>query len=486
MNKPTTIQSLGRVHIVGIGGAGLSGLARLMLDRGIVVSGSDTRDSSRITSLRQQGAQVTIGHDADNIRPDGILVDTVVDTPIIPDSVADLAAARDAGVPILSRAEALAIMLVDSQVVGVGGTHGKTTTTSMITVALQHAGADPSFAIGSEVNDLGSNAHTGSGDVFVVEADESDGAFLLMSPQVVVVTNIEPDHMDYWHDFAALKAGFLAFADLVQENDGFAVVCIDDPEGAELAHRARQSGTRVLTYGTSSGADYRIEIIGSTAAGYAFHIAHGGVRHGPLSLQVPGVHNAANATAAFAVCAGLGVPAARVIEGLSGFSGARRRFEFRGQVGGIRVYDDYAHHPTELTATLTAAREFVGDGRLVVAFQAHHYYRTAMFSKEFGAALGLADEVVVLEVFAPGEEPIPGASGQAMAANVPLPADAVVFEPSFSAVSGHLARRARPGDLVMTLGAGDISMLGTEVLAKLQETYPNESEVRQAESEAPK
>ncbi|MCH9817220.1 MAG: UDP-N-acetylmuramate--L-alanine ligase [Actinomycetia bacterium] len=485
MSRPTTIDELGRVHIVGIGGAGLSGLARLMLDRGIAVSGSDTRDSSRITSLRQQGARITIGHDPENIRPDGVLVDTVVDTPIIPDSVADLVAARAAGVPVLSRAQALAVMLADSRVVGVGGTHGKTTTTSMITVALQHAGVDPSFAIGSEVNDLGSNAHTGSGEVFVVEADESDGAFLHMSPVAVVVTNVEPDHMDYWRDFPALQAGFLEFTGLVQANAGFAVVCIDQADGAELARQAKQAGTRVLTYGTAAAADYRIEIIGSTAAGYEFYVVHETDRFGPLSLQVPGVHNAANATAAFAVCAGLGVPAAAVIEGLAGFSGARRRFEFRGQSGGIRVYDDYAHHPTELTATLTAAREFVGSGRLVVAFQAHHYYRTAMFSKEFGAALGLADEVVVLEVFAPGEEPIPGASGQAMAANVPLPADAVVFEPSFSAVAGHLARRARPGDLIMTLGAGDISLLGTEVLAKLQETYSSAPDVPQSESEAP-
>jgi UDP-N-acetylmuramate--alanine ligase len=469
VSKPRNISELGRVHIVGIGGAGLSGLARLMLDRGIQVSGSDTRDSSRITALRQQGAHIMIGHSAENIYRDGAVVQTVVETPIIPDSVADLVAAREAGIPILSRAEALAIMLGDRQVIGVGGTHGKTTTTSMITVVLQKCGLDPSFAIGSVVNDLGSNAHTGSGEFFVVEADESDGAFLHMNPRVVVVTNLEADHLDYWNSFEELKAGFLEFIGLVQPNDGFAVICIDQDDSAELARVAQQNGVRVLTYGTDEAADYRIEVIGSTAAGYEFNIIHHRVRLGPLSLRVPGVHNAANATAAFAVCLGFGLSSANVMEGLASFSGARRRFEFRGQVGGIRVYDDYAHHPTEVTATLTAARELVGGGRLVVAFQAHHYFRTAMFSKEFGVALGLADEVVVLEVFAPGEDPIPGASGQTMAANVPLPPESVVFEPSFSAVSEHLAQRARPGDLIMTLGAGDISLLGTEVLAKLRD-----------------
>ena len=469
VNKPTHLSELGRVHFVGLGGAGMSGLARLMLDRGVPVSGSDMRDSARLESLRQQGAAVAIGHDADNLMLAGELVNTVVDTPIIPDDTADLVAARSHGIPILSRAEALAIVMADRAVVGVGGTHGKTTTTSMITVALQRCGADPSFAIGSELNDLGSNAHTGSGEVFVVEADESDGAFLHMDPSIVVVTNVEPDHLDHWETFDALKGGFLEFAELVKPRGGLAVICLDNPGSAALAERAADRGVRVVTYGEDPAADYRLQILGSVQAGYEFQIVHRGVRLAPVVLQVPGRHNALNATAAFAACVGLGFPEGDVLASLASFSGTRRRFEYRGEAAGVRVYDDYAHHPTELNATLSAAREVVGEGRLVVAFQAHHYYRTALFSREFGEALGLADVVVVLEVFAPGEEPIPGASGQAMAAHVPLPAGDVIFEPSWSAVAGHLASRARAGDIVMTLGAGDISLLGPEVLTHLRE-----------------
>lgn len=466
---PTSLAQLGRVHLVGIGGAGMSGLARLMIDRGIPVSGSDMRDSARLKALRRQGAMVFIGHDAAHVCPGGQLVDTVVDTPIIPEDNPELVAARACGLPVLSRAEALELVMADRRVIGIGGTHGKTTTTSMITVALQRCGADPSFAIGSEVNDLGSNAHTGRGDLFVVEADESDGAFLRMNPVAVVVTNIEPDHLNHWGDFAALEAAFDDFVDLPARNGGFSVVCVDQEGSRAAVERARARGTVAVTYGTSDDADYRVEILGSVKAGYRFDVVHRGVRMGDVHLQVPGRHNALNATAALITATRLGFPVSDVREALSAFTGTRRRFEFRGAVGGVRVYDDYAHHPTELEATLSAAREFVGDGRLVVAFQAHHYYRTAMFSREFGAALGLADDVVVLEVFAPGEEPIPGASGQAMAANVPLPPEHVVFEPSWSEVARHLAERARPGDIVMTLGAGDISLLGPEVLALLRE-----------------
>lgn len=469
---PGTLAELGRVHLVGVGGAGMSGLARLLLDRGVPVSGSDMRDSTRLAALRSQGAQIYIGHSPEQLQtPDGP-VQTVIDTPIIPDDNPEILGARERGIPIISRSVALQLVMADSRVIGVGGTHGKTTTTSMITVALQHCGVDPSYAIGSEVNDLGSNAHTGTGDLFIAEADESDGAFLKMDPAAVVVTNVEPDHLNHWGNYEALQQAFDDFVDLVRPNDGFAVVCIDQADSADLAQRARARGTQVVTYGEDPAADYRVEIVGRDHADYKFDVIRGEHRLGPIALSVPGRHNALNATAALAVCIGLGMPPESVRDGLSSFAGTRRRFEFRGEVADIRVYDDYAHHPTELSATLQAAREFVAGGRLVVAFQAHHYYRTALFSREFGESLGLADEVVVLEVFAPGEEPIPGASGQTMASNVPLPPEQVVFEPSWSAVAGHLAERARPGDIVMTLGAGDISMLGPEVLDLLRERYP--------------
>jgi UDP-N-acetylmuramate--alanine ligase len=353
--------------------------------------------------------------------------------------------------------------------VAVTGTHGKTTTTSMVTVALQHAGADPSFAIGSELNESGANAHLGTGSLFVAEADESDGAFLELNPRIAIVTNIEADHLDYWGTLEAIEQAFLDFALGIADRGGFLVVCIDDGGAARLAVRARSAGVDVRTYGESPEADFHMVDITPSSNGWSFDTAHDGVRLGQVQLQVFGHHNALNAQAALVAMIGMGFTAQQGIEGLNNFSGTRRRFDFKGEADGVRVYDDYAHHPTEINVTLRAARELVGAGQLIVAFQAHHYYRTALFSKEFGEALGLADRVVVLEVFAPGEEPIPGASGQIMAANVPLASDRVIFEPSWSAVAKDLIRDARPGDIIMTLGAGDIGLIAIEVVERLQE-----------------
>lgn len=462
MSDPDT--ELGRVHITGIGGAGMSGIARIMTAQGLSVSGTDAKDSRRLQALRAIGVDARVGHDPDMIRE----LDALIISTAIPDTNPERVAARERGIPELSRAEALATVMAGSRGVAIAGTHGKTTTTSMLTVALQHCGVDPSFAIGSELNESGSNAHLGSGDIFVVEADESDGAFLALSPEAAIVTNVEPDHLNYWGTYAAIEQAFLDFALGIRDRDGFLVVCIDDLGGARLAQRARESGVDVRTYGEAQEADYRLAEATITGIGWNFETVHNGVRLGEITLRVPGKHNALNALAAFATGLGLNLPASELREGLASFSGTRRRFDFKGQVDDIRVFDDYAHHPTEIAATLTAARDVVGEGRLVVAFQAHHYYRTAMFTHEFGEALGLADEVVVLEVYAPGETPIPGASGQTMASNVPLPAERVVFEPSWSAVAGHLVDRARPGDIIMTLGAGDIGMIGTEVLDQLR------------------
>lgn len=459
----TGLADLGAVHVVGIGGAGMSGIARVLIARGVRVSGSDVKDSRRISALRALGAHVWINHAAQNVADAG--ADTVIVSTAIPDVNPELQFARDNGLIVLSRARALAAIMAQSKAVAVSGTHGKTTTTSMLTVALQHCGADPSFVIGSELNESGSNAHTGSGELFVVEADESDGSFLQLSAFAAIVTNVEADHLDYWGTMAAIEQGFDTFLAAIVEKDGFAVVCIDDPGGAELATRAVAAGVDVRTYGVSSSATNRIEVVSTRAA--SFTVLVNGIRSPEITLQVPGQHNILNATAALACGLGLGFPIGELANGLAAFSGTRRRFELRGIADGVRVYDDYAHHPTEIAATLDAARGIVGNGKLVVAFQAHHYYRTALFSKEFGEALGRADDVIVLEVFAPGEDPIPGASGQVMASNVPLAPEHVVFEPSWSAVPRQLASRADPGDIVMTLGAGDISMMGPEVMAIL-------------------
>jgi UDP-N-acetylmuramate--alanine ligase len=449
-----------RFHIVGIGGAGMSGIARVLVAQGHDVSGSDARDSRRLTALAALGVRTFVGHHADHIAGASRLI---VSTAIPADNVERVAAAA-AGIPILTRANALAMIMDGYRGVAVSGTHGKTTTTSMVTVALQHAGADPSYVIGSELNESASNAHLGSGEFFIAEADESDGSFLQIPAEAGIVTNIEPDHLNYWGDFAAIEQAFVDFAAGITARNGFLVVCADQPGSRSLADTLVERGADVRTYGTTPDANLRLVDPVSVGGNWRFTPVVDGRELGQLHLGVPGQHNALNASAALLTGLGLGFSAADVMAGLSTFTGTRRRFEFKGEVAGVRIFDDYAHHPTEIAATLQAARDVVGSGRLIVAFQAHHYYRTALFSREFGAALGLADEVVVLEVFAPGETPIPGASGQTLAGNVPLPPACVHFEPSWSAVAPLLATCARPGDVVMTLGAGDIGMIGGELL----------------------
>jgi UDP-N-acetylmuramate--alanine ligase len=463
--SPADLAPLGRVHVLGIGGAGMSGIARILVARGVPVSGCDAKDSRRLAALRALGVDCQVGHDPAHLDS----VDTVIASTAIKAVNPELAEAHDRGLRVMGRAEALATVMEGYRGVAVAGTHGKTTTTSMLTVALQHCGADPSFAIGSELNESGSNAHLGTGTDFVAEADESDGAFLALPAFAGIVTNVEPDHLDHWGTFEAIEAAFLTFCTAIRDRGGFVTVCVDDPGSARLADAARAEGVDVRTYGESAVADYRVELIGTGESGWRFDVIERGVRLGVTQLAVPGRHNVLNATAALVTGIGLGHSSAELRDGLGSFSGTRRRFDFKGTAAGIRVYDDYAHHPTEIEATLRAMREVVGEGRLVVAFQAHHYYRTALFVREFGEALGLADEVVVLEVFAPGEDPIPGASGVAMASHVPLPPEQVVFEPSWSKVAARLVERARPGDVVMTLGAGDIAMIGTEVLELLRD-----------------
>ena len=456
------LASLGRVHILGIGGAGMSAIAHVMLARGVAVSGSDARDSRRLTALRALGAHVQVGHDVDYLASG--MVDTVVISTAIPAANPELVEARKRGLVVLSRAEALAAVMSGFRPIAVSGTHGKTTTTSMVTVALQNCGVDPSFVIGSELNESGANAHLGTGDAFVVEADESDGSFLQLAPYIGIVTNVEADHLDH---YATIDDIEIAFLDFVQGLSGFAVICIDDDGGRRLADKSRSAGVDVRTYGEAPDADYRTEIVDQSPAGWTFSVVHGGVRLGKVTLQVPGRHNVANATAAMAAGLGMGLPAEKLARGLAGFSGTKRRFEYRGAEGNVRVFDDYAHHPTEVEATLRAARDVAAPGRVVVAFQAHRYTRTAAFAAEFGVALGLADEVVLLEVYAAGEAAIPGASGQSIAAHVPG-STTVVFEPSWSAVPERLVERARPGDIIMTMGAGDVSMLVPQILQALQ------------------
>ena len=458
---------LGHVHFVGIGGAGMSGIARVLLARGSAVSGSDAKDSRTTAALRAVGATVHVGHAAGHV--DG--ADTVVVSTAIRQDNPELVAARERGLRVLIRAEALAACLVGRRGVAVAGTHGKTTTTSMLTVAVQHCGVDPSFAIGGDLNEAGSNAHHGSGELFVVEADESDGSFLAYRPYAAIVTNVEADHLDHYGDVAAVHRAFDDFVATI-DRSGFLVACADDPGSRRLAEHARGLGLDVRTYGTGEDADLRLAALTVSGTTSRYEPVLRGRRLPPVVLAVPGRHLALNSAAALLTGIGLGLPEHMLVEGLAGFSGVRRRMELKGTVAGVRVYDDYAHHPTELVAQLTAAREVTGRGRLVVAFQPHRYSRTLAFAAEFGAALALADQVVVMEVYAAGEDPVPGVTGATVAAAVPLPPERVLFEPSWTAVPGHLAERAEPGDLVLTLGAGDITAIGPEVLRLLAGELP--------------
>lgn len=463
----------GRIHIVGIGGAGMSGIARVLLAKGFEVSGSDAKDSRRLQALKPLGAHVYVGHDGEKISIDGQAPGTVIISTAIPETNSEVVKANALNIPVLSRATALAEILSDSRVISVAGTHGKTTTTSMTTIILQNAGVDPSFVIGSEMNESGSNAHLGSGRDFVVEADESDGTFLVLPTTAGIVTNVEADHLNYWGTYQAVEQAFIDFVVGTSRKHGYAVVCGDDKGAKVVAARARELGARVITYGLASDNDAVVEMLPTEKVGSLFTVTYEDETFGPIQLNVPGAHNALNATAALLATYELGCTKEQVVAGLEKFTGTHRRFEFRGEINGVRVFDDYAHHPTEIDAVLRAARTVVNnsghkDGNVLVAFQAHHYYRTALFSKEFGEALGLADFVVVLEVFAPGETPIPGASGSTMAGNVPLPKEQVLFEPSWSEVPKHLASQAKPGDIIMTLGAGDIGMMCPEILHLLE------------------
>jgi len=460
---------LGHVHFIAIGGAGMSGVARIMLGLGLVVSGSDAKESRVLTALAAEGATVHVGHDPAHLAG----ADTVVISSAIRESNPELAAARAAGLRVLHRAQALAATMAGSHRVAVAGANGKTTTTSLLTVALQACGVDPSFAVGGELAKHGTNAHLGTGDVFVVEADESDSSFLVYRPHVAIVTSVQPDHLDHYGDLETVKEAYRAFVTTMEEG-GLLVVCVDDPGARELADWARDRPLRVLSYGESRDADLRVAAVThrGLTSGAQIHTAEGVHQ---LTLHVPGHHNVLNATAALAVCvAGLGQPVAAVLSGLASFTGTRRRFEPKGRAGGVVVVDDYAHNAGKLAAVVRTGRQLVADsgsGRLVVVFQPHLYSRTRDFAAELGASLAAADVVVVMDVYAAREDPVPGVSGRLVvdAVLAARPDADVHYEPSWAKVAAAVAGLVRPHDLLLTVGAGDVTMIGPEVLRALED-----------------
>jgi UDP-N-acetylmuramate--alanine ligase len=455
------VGQLGRVHFIGIGGAGMSGIARVMLARGVAVSGSDSGSAAVLSGLAALGADVQAGHAAAHLGS----AETVVVSSAIRESNPELAEARRRGLRILPRAAALASVMTGRRATAVAGTHGKTTTTSMLTTILRQCGADPGYVIGGILAETGLGAEDGTGPDLVVEADESDGSFLMLSPYAAVITNVEADHLDNYAGLDQIRSAFEAFAHRVTP-DGVLVTCADDPGAAAVAEACRDRPIRLRSYGESASADYRISAITPHGMGTTFTMAAAGFE-GPVTLAVPGRHNALNAAAAFAAAAELGIPASHAATALSAYRGAQRRMEPKGDGDGVRVVDSYAHHPTEVAADLAAARDLAEGGRVVAIFQPHLFSRTRIFAAELGAALDRADEVVVLDIYAAREDPEPGITGRLVADAVP--GGRAHYVPEAGAVPAVIADIAKPGDIVLTMGAGDVTHLGPAVVAALRD-----------------
>ena len=468
---------LSRVHLVGIGGAGMSGIARILLSRGSHVTGSDMKDSQSVFALRTAGATIAIGHSVDNMLLNGELPSVVVTSfAAIPQDNPELAEARRLGIPVVRRSDVLGALMVDRRAFLLAGTHGKTSTTSMAVAAVQQAGSNPSFAIGGQLNRAGTNAYHGTGDIFIAEADESDGSFLTYAPTVAVITNVEPDHLDYFGTEKAYRQVFKDFAERVVE-EGYLVLCLDDQGSATLAEELVARKNRhyhVVGYGTAEAVSKHpsvpavavIESSSVTPQGTSSVVDVDGTRV-IVDVAIPGSHMVLNATAAIVGGYLLGEDLDQLVAGVSAFDGVRRRFEYHGQQRDIEVFDDYAHHPTEVTAVLSAARERItarDGGRVIAVFQPHLFSRTMTFAEEFGQALSLADEVILMDIFGAREDPVEGVNSRIIGEHI---TSNWVFVPEFTAVPEAVADIAQPGDMVLTIGAGTVTMLADEILREL-------------------
>jgi UDP-N-acetylmuramate--alanine ligase len=446
-----------RVHFVGIGGVGMSGLAEILHVQGYSVSGSDLRESTATRRMQELGMRIAIGHAAEAVTG----ADVVVFSSAVSRANPELRAAEAAGIPVIPRAELLSELMRTKYGVAIGGSAGKTTTTSMTAEVLAAGGLDPTTIVGGRVISLGANSRLGEGEVLVAEADESDGSFLRLVPAVVVITNIDRDHLDHYGSFEALHDAFVQFANRVPFY-GAAVLCIDDPHVQTLLPQVTR---RVWTYGLSPQADVAAERVEAVGMGMRFAVRARGKSLGRFSLRVPGRHNVQNALAAVAVGLEFDVPVPRIAEALAGFRGVERRFEIKGERDGITVIDDYSHHPAKVRAALAAAREGLGR-RIVVAYQPHRYTRTRDVFDELARAFHDADVVILTEIYAAGEEKIAGVSAAGLAEAVRACGHrAVEFAPEKSAIVPRLRALTRPGDLVFFMGAGDIGRLAGEFLA---------------------
>ncbi|GIU83299.1 MAG: UDP-N-acetylmuramate--L-alanine ligase [Acidimicrobiales bacterium] len=444
------------IHLVGIGGAGMSSIASVLAAMGHRVSGSDIKESRVVQRLRAEGVHVEIGHRAENLPR---RVDVVARSTAIRPGNVELQEADARGVPVLSRAELLAAVTKTRRTVAVAGTHGKTTTSSMVTLAFEAAGLRPAFVIGGELNEVGSGAGWSDGEWLVLEADESDGTFLMLDREIAVVTSVEADHLDFFGSEDAIRDAFREF--LVDAE--IAVVCIDDAGAASVAE-----GSGAITYGTAGAARVRAVEVATRGLGSRFTVSMEGGQTVDVELAVPGIHNVCNATAALACVAAAGGDVPAAAEGLKRFTGVARRFQFRGREAGVVFVDDYAHLPTEVRMTLEAARAG-GWNRIVCAFQPHRYTRTASLWQTFAGAFDAADVVVVTDVYPAGEDPIPGVSGRLVfeAAGRNHPTGEVYYAQRRDELVEMLLGILRPGDVCLTLGAGDITELPDVLMARL-------------------
>jgi UDP-N-acetylmuramate--alanine ligase len=459
-----------RVHFIGIGGIGMSGIAEVLLTMGYAVSGSDLRTSAVTERLQGLGATIYVGHAAKNAAAS----DVVVTSSAVAKDNPEVLEARSRKIPVIQRAEMLAELMRLKYGIAIAGMHGKTTTTSMVAAVLAGGGLDPTVVVGGRVDAMGSNARLGTSKYLVAEADESDRSFLKLPPILAVVTNLDREHMDTYADMADVEGAFVAFMDKVPFY-GAVTACVDNAMLRAILPRVTR---KIYTYGESEDADFQLKVLSPTHDDKAvmdgaphifakFEVDTFGLLLGPFELHVPGKHNLLNATAAVAIGLQLGIPAEKIAEGLKSFRGVDRRFQTKGVAAGVTVIDDYGHHPTEIKATLQAARE-CGFRRILVLFQPHRYTRTRDLMAEFGTAFGDADVVQVLDIYAASEQPIEGVSGEALAAVMQKNGGRVEYAASMKEAVERLAKDAKPGDMVLTMGAGNVVQAGGMLLEELR------------------
>lgn len=452
------------VHLVGIGGAGMSAIATVLLQIGYQVEGSDLKESPNVRRLRQEGAVVGLGHRADNLGEARVVIRS---SAVSPDNI-ELIEAELLGIPVITRAQMLSAIMATRQGIAIAGTHGKTTTSSIMTQMLIGCGADPAFLIGGELNEIGSNAHYGTGEYLVAEADESDGSLLCLRPVHAVLTNVELDHPDFFESMEHTERVFREFLDLLPPG-GFAVACGDDQGARDVGLGFRADGGNVLFYGRGAHNEYRFVEEATSVDGCRYTALFKENTLGKVNLLVPGVHNIYNSLAALATGHQLGKSIERAIEGIGRFKGVRRRFEHMGTRSGVNVIDDYAHHPTEVKAVVDLAAS-IADSRVVVVFQPHRYTRTGKLASDFGRSFGGADLVIVTDVYSAGEEPEPGVTGRLVADSIleHEPGKRLFYVPSRAELAGSVLPLLREGDTVITMGAGDITQCAGELLELLE------------------